>query len=64
METSRVTNKNFMKCCKKNLISLKAGLLNVQSPKQLGKRKHIDSKPQNRTAIKGSNLAEVGGGCF
>lgn len=28
--------------------------------KQLGKRKHTDSKPQNGTAIKGSNLAEVG----
>lgn len=28
--------------------------------KQLGKRKHIDSKPQNGAAIKGSNLAEVG----
>lgn len=27
---------------------------------QLGKRKHIGSKPQNGTAIKGSNLAEVG----
>lgn len=28
--------------------------------KQLGKRKHTDSEPQNGTAIKGSNLAEVG----
>lgn len=28
--------------------------------KQLGKRKHVDSKPQNTTAIKGSNLAAVG----
>lgn len=28
---------------------------------QLGKRKRIHSQPQNGTAIKGSNLAEVGG---
>lgn len=28
--------------------------------KHLGKRKPTDSKPQNGTAIKGSNLAEVG----
>lgn len=27
---------------------------------QLGERKRIDSLPQNATAIKGSNLAEVG----
>lgn len=28
--------------------------------KQLGKRKRTDYEPQNGTAIKGSNLAEVG----